>query len=127
VEKQLNNTNFYERETHNKTQENNKIVENTIISEINKRNLPEDAKFLVIDNPRTSTFYLLPKIHKVGNPGRPIISTCLQKEFLPTLMIFSNHLLRDFLLTSRIQRPLSARYRTLLSSKDALFFCSPCM
>jgi hypothetical protein len=59
----------------NKTQENNKIVENTIIFEINKRNLPEDAKFLVIDNPRTSTFYLLPKIHKVGNPGRPIIST----------------------------------------------------
>ncbi|ELU06835.1 hypothetical protein CAPTEDRAFT_214536 [Capitella teleta] len=50
VEEQLNNTNFYERETHNKTQENNKIVENTIISEINKRNLPEDAKFLSCKN-----------------------------------------------------------------------------
>jgi hypothetical protein len=83
-------------------QQNNKIVENTIISEINKRNLPEDAKFLVIDNPRTSTFYLLPKIHKVGNPYRAV-AFC------------------------RIQRPLSARYRTLLSSKDTLFFCSPWM
>jgi hypothetical protein len=39
----------------------------TITSEINKRNLPKDAKILVIDNPRTSTQFLLPKIHKVGN------------------------------------------------------------
>ena len=26
-------------------------------------------------NPRTSTFYMLPKIHKPGNPGRPIVNS----------------------------------------------------
>ena len=25
---------------------------------------------------RTARFYLLPKIHKLGNPGRPIVSSC---------------------------------------------------
>ncbi|CAJ0960311.1 unnamed protein product [Ranitomeya imitator] len=29
---------------------------------------------LIPDNPQTDTFYMLPKIHKEGNPGRPIIS-----------------------------------------------------
>jgi hypothetical protein len=55
VEEQLNNTNFYERKTHNKTQENTKLLKTPSST--------EDAKILVIDNPRTSTFYLLPKIH----------------------------------------------------------------
>ena len=26
-------------------------------------------------NPRISTFYMLPKIHKPGNPGRPIVNS----------------------------------------------------
>lgn len=33
-------------------------------------------EFLLPQNPRTSRFYLLPKIHKQNNPGRPIISSC---------------------------------------------------
>ena len=31
---------------------------------------------LVVKTPQTSTFYLLPKIHKAGNPGRPNVSAC---------------------------------------------------
>ena len=31
---------------------------------------------LIVDNARTSKFYLLPKIHQAGNPGRPIVSAC---------------------------------------------------
>ena len=31
---------------------------------------------LTVENPRTSTFYMLPKIHKVGNSGCPIVSAC---------------------------------------------------
>ena len=30
------------------------------------------AKSLAIDNPKTARFYLLPKVHKINNPGRPI-------------------------------------------------------
>ena len=39
--------------------------------------IPKDTeKYLTINNPRTARFYHLPKIHKPGNPGRPIISSC---------------------------------------------------
>ena len=34
----------------------------------------DTAAYLKIRNPRTPLFYMLPKIHKEGNPGRPIIS-----------------------------------------------------
>lgn len=33
-------------------------------------------EFLSPLHPRTSRFYLLPKIHKPNNPGRPVISSC---------------------------------------------------
>ena len=38
--------------------------------------LPPSAKHLVVTTPRTSRFYMLPKIHKPNNPGRPIVSAC---------------------------------------------------
>ena len=43
---------------------------------ITKGELPASAVNLVVENPRTSSFYMLPKIHKPGNPGRPIVSAC---------------------------------------------------
>ena len=38
--------------------------------------LPATAKLLIKHQPKQSTFYLLPKIHKLDNPGRPILSAC---------------------------------------------------
>ena len=38
--------------------------------------LPPSARNLNAGQPRTSKFYLLPKIHKPGNPARPIVSAC---------------------------------------------------
>ena len=43
---------------------------------ITKGELPATATNLIVDYPRTSRSYLLPKIHKPGNPGRPIVSAC---------------------------------------------------
>ena len=40
------------------------------------KQLPTSATSLVVECPRTSKFYLLPKIHKPGNPGRPTVSAC---------------------------------------------------
>ena len=37
-------------------------------------NLPTNADKLYLQHPRTSAFYMLPKIHKLNNPGRPIVS-----------------------------------------------------
>ena len=36
---------------------------------------PPQARKLIVDEPRCSVFYCLPKIHKPNNPGRPIVST----------------------------------------------------
>ena len=53
-------------------------------------------KFLTIDNQaRTPQLYLLPKIHKQDNPGRPIISGCGG----PTVKLsqYADHLLKPLL------------------------------
>ena len=34
----------------------------------------KNRNYLLIDQPKAGRFYLLPKIHKAGNPGRPIVS-----------------------------------------------------
>ena len=52
------------------------IVEEFISAEIDQDRLPPEAKLLIQRKPRCSIFYMLPKIHKVGNPGRSIVSTC---------------------------------------------------
>ena len=74
--------------------------------------LPPTAQHLVVTTPRTSQFYMLPKIHKPDNPGRPIVSACscptenisayldeVMAPFvknLPTYVKDTNHALRIF-------------------------------
>ena len=43
---------------------------------IQANELPASAKNLISQTPRTSRFYLLPKIHEENNPGSPIVSAC---------------------------------------------------
>ena len=38
--------------------------------------LPMTARLLIKHHPNLPTFYLLPKIHKFNNTGRPIVSAC---------------------------------------------------
>ena len=52
---------------------NNQIIK-AINEEISSNNLPPNARKLYSQHPRTSLFYMLPKIHKPDNPGRPIVS-----------------------------------------------------
>jgi hypothetical protein len=76
VQKQLNNPEFYEKMDYDQTHENAESVKNAVSDEIAKENLPPEAQNLIINKPRTSQFYVLPKVHKPGNPGRPIVSAC---------------------------------------------------
>ena len=75
-ERQLNDGESYQVLNSDNTDENNRIVEEFIKAEIDQDRLPPEAKVLIQRKPRCSIFYMLPKIHKVGNPGRPIVSTC---------------------------------------------------
>ena len=57
----------------NPTATHTDIVNNTIRNFVKEKLLPEHiAKALLVDNPKTACFYLLPKVHKINNPGRPI-------------------------------------------------------
>ena len=74
--RQLSDDRFYQRLDADPIQQDQKIVKTTIKDMIASCELPPTAKHLVVTTPRTSRFYMLPKIHKPNNPGRPIVSAC---------------------------------------------------
>ncbi len=49
----------------------------TFLTQLGERQLldEETAKNLIVKHPRLAVFYTNPKIHKEGNPGRPIVSS----------------------------------------------------
>ncbi len=112
AERQLNDRTFYESIQHDLTEKHHKEVSKTVKSFIESEDLPSTASHLIQSNPRTPRFYLLPKIHKPGNPGRPIVSACncpteqiskyLDQLFapfvqsLPTYVKDTSHALRIF-------------------------------
>ncbi|KAL9952017.1 hypothetical protein ACROYT_G039216 [Oculina patagonica] len=74
--KQLSDERFYQQIDQEIVEAQHKEVTSTISHAISTCDLPPKAKNLNVDHPRTSKFYMLPKIHKAGNPGRPIVSAC---------------------------------------------------
>ena len=74
--RQLGDGRFYEHIDQDPIKENQRTVKSTINAMINANELPPTTKNLIVPTPKTSRFYLLPKIHKTGNPGRPIVSAC---------------------------------------------------
>ena len=59
------------------TKEFNKVIITPVKEEIGKEHLPDNADQLFSNHPRVSVFYMLPKIYKPSNPGRPIVSAVL--------------------------------------------------
>jgi hypothetical protein len=73
--RQLTRPDHYRKLPKDFTPKINKHIIKTIKDEINKGNIQSDLlEDLINRQPRTPIFYLLPKIHKQNNPGRPIIS-----------------------------------------------------
>ena len=75
AERQLNDSTFYKPLDHDPTPEFAKQVSDTV-SEMHDQGLisEKNMTYLIVDQPKAGRFYLLPKIHKAGNPGRPIVS-----------------------------------------------------
>ena len=72
---QLENTEFYQKLNFCPTEGYSNIVNNRLDKLTEEDDLSEEiAEGLKTDNPRTPHFYLLPKIHEEGNPGRPVVS-----------------------------------------------------
>ena len=76
AEDQLNNQSDYKQLDYNPTEIHKKLVNQVIERFKRDKTLKEKvAEGLKVENPRTPKFYTLPKIHKKGNPGRPVISS----------------------------------------------------
>ena len=75
AERQLNDSTFYKALDHDPTHEFAKKVADAVSEMLNGNHISEkNAIYLTVDQPKAGRFYLLPKIHKAGNPGRPIVS-----------------------------------------------------
>ena len=75
--RQLSNVNHYERSTTTLFDASSKKIKIYLTNLVKANYLPSNAHLnLTYKNPRLPSLYLLPKIHKTGNPGRPIISAC---------------------------------------------------
>ena len=72
---QLNNPTFYEQQEQDKTAMIQKRVTEYVKRMFNNKLIDQKTKqYLAQNDPRPERFYILPKIHKVNNPGRPIVS-----------------------------------------------------
>ena len=84
--RQLNDRNYYQKLDKNPTVDHEKLVNNTIDDLVSENAIDEDtASLLCPSKSRTPKFYMLPKIHKEGMPGRPVVSSVSS----PTEKIFA--------------------------------------
>ena len=75
AERQLNDSTYYELLHHDPTDELAKKVSEAVEEMFDDGYITEkNMRYLIVDQPKAGRFYLLPKIHKAGNPGRPIVS-----------------------------------------------------
>ena len=75
--RQLNNKQHYETSTLKLFELSNKKIKAHLSNCVSNGLIPPATHLqLTTKSPRLPTLYLLPKIHKANNPGRPIISAC---------------------------------------------------
>ena len=73
--RQLQNTMFYTEVKSDPTKKHNTLVFKALSDGVTKGHIDSDtSKLLKVQTPTASRFYMLPKIHKANNPGRPITS-----------------------------------------------------
>ena len=74
--RQLNNTTFYKQVQNDLTERHENLIKHTL-EDLRDENLltEKTCNHLKPKNSKTPKFYMNPKIHKKGNPGRPVISS----------------------------------------------------
>ncbi|XP_076455795.1 uncharacterized protein LOC143290328 [Babylonia areolata] len=76
AKRQLDDWDSYREIPKSTTKSDNTLIRKTIKSALDKGHLSTEAAYAIYSEPKESNFYLLPKIHKTNNPGRPIVSVC---------------------------------------------------
>ena len=100
--RQLQDNTFYQSIPASTLTTDSKLISKTIKTAIDEEKLPHTARLLNKSRPKQPSFYLLPKIHKAQNPGRPIVSavSCPTEhlsQYLDTLLQPIVHKLPSFL------------------------------
>ena len=76
AKRQLDNEVYYKRVERDLTSEHERLISQCVDTLLDDGELEEEvAKLLRPAQSRTPVFYMLPKIHKVDNPGRPVVSS----------------------------------------------------
>ena len=81
---------FYSKIPKDNTLQNQKIVKETINKLILKDKLPKTASNLIVKTPKTSTFYLRPKIHKPAtwtNKWHLLLKIFLHTSKIPIMLL----------------------------------------
>ena len=74
--RQLNNQEYYKLVDRDLTVEHEQHIIESISEHVKNKEIDEDIGALLKPaNSRTPLFYMLPKIHKANNPGRPVVSS----------------------------------------------------
>jgi hypothetical protein len=106
AERQLSDDRFYSKSDKDPTKQFSDEITNELNNMYDYGYIDEKAlKYLIPDSPKPGRFYLLPKIHKANNPGRPIDSLLtvipLKKSQNLWISTFAN-MLKLFHLLSKI-------------------------
>ena len=77
VRSHLDDRDYYLKLDGDPTQRFAQEIKEVLIEMANRYSIPKDTiSVLVPEETKVSRFYILPKIHKPGCPGRPIVSSC---------------------------------------------------
>ena len=75
--RQLNDTKFYQQLKDDDLTTNIQLRVKEYVNRMHRDDYIDNKtkKYLIQSDPKPGRFYILPKIHKAGNPGRPIVSS----------------------------------------------------
>jgi len=76
AERQLSDATYYKQVEEDDTKKHEQIIKETLEGFVDTNIMEKKLSHQLVPNEsRTPEFYLLPKIHKINNPGRPVISS----------------------------------------------------
>ena len=99
--RQLNDTKFYRPLDNDITDDIQKRVQVYVERMLHDKIIDDKLtkRFLIRSYPKPRRFYILPKIHKTGNPGRPIVSS--NSHLTERFSQFGDHYLKPLVHTTQ--------------------------
>jgi len=109
--RQLGDTNYFKRLDLDPTSDLQRVLNENLTEMLVSKEISEDnIEYLTVTNPRAGLFYLLPKIHKPGNPGHPIVSANGHPRKRISEFVYPHHLSLDYHRVSKIPPTILLSY-----------------